>query len=85
MIEHPVFIGFNNEYIDFCKEIGRMIDYIETEDIFEMAELIRNCKTLHCNQSVALTLAQGMGVDYWLERNPGRTNALFKTPNERIL
>lgn len=84
-IENPFFIGFADEYEAFTKECGVFIPYLECKDILSMAYLIKECKTLFCNQSVALTLAQGMGVNYYLERNPFKTNTLFKTQNERIL
>ena len=84
-IDNPHFIGFIDEYESFCKEVEVTIPYIKCADIYEMAKHIKEAKALFCNQSVALTLAQGMGTLYYLERNPGKTNCLFKTKNERIL
>jgi len=84
-LESPVFIGFRDEYKAFVEETGIFIPYMECTDILEMAYLIKDCKVLLCNQSVALTIAQGLGKEYYLERNPVKSNALFKTHNEHIL
>lgn len=79
-----LFIGFEEEWDSFRKQYGR-IDYQETKDLLSMASYIKYCKALYCNQSVALTLAQGLGKEYWLERKPGKSNTLFYTKNEHIL
>ena len=84
-IEYPVFVGFLDEYYDFCKVTGSNIPCYGCDDILDMAVLIRDCEAFYGNQSVGLTLAQGLGKKYFLERNPGKTNAIMKTPNENIL
>lgn len=84
-IPKPVyFIGFDNEWMDFTSAYGH-IPYAPVSNILEMARLIRDCQTLYCNQSVALTIAQGLGKKYFLEVKPGKTNTLMHTPNENIL
>jgi len=85
-IENPLFVGFLCEYYDFCKETRtKDIPFIETDNILEMAILIRDCEALYCNQSVSLTIAQGLGKTYYLDKNPHTTNAIMRTLNENIL
>lgn len=84
-IEGPVkFIGFQHEWLEFGVNVGN-VEWWPCEDVYEMAELIAGCKALYCNQSVALTLAQGMGKEYYLDRKAGRTNTLLYTTNEHLL
>jgi hypothetical protein len=81
----PIFVGFKNEYEDFCQETGTEITYYPTKDILEMAQLIKYSDAFYSNQSVGLTIAQGLGKEYFLDRNPGRTNTLMNTKNEHLL
>jgi len=78
------FTGFQHEWLDFCTKYGD-VSWLPTQDILQMAILIRDCKVLYCNQSVSLALAQGMGKTYYMEQKPGRTNCLMRTKNENIL
>lgn len=82
---NPLFIGFESEYDDFCKETGTKIEYKKTEDILEAAKLIKHCDAFYGNQSVGLTLAQGLGKQYWLDRAPRKTNTMLFTSNEHLL
>jgi hypothetical protein len=84
-IDGPVFfIGFPEEHAEFCRLYGS-IPLKPTDNILQMAQLIRDCRALYCNQSVALTIAQGLGKKYYLEVKPGKTNTLMYTKNENIL
>lgn len=87
--ENSFFIGHFEDYQLFCKETGHLrqkwIPRYITPTLLDMAEAINGCNRLFCNQGVALTLAQGLGKLYWLERKPLKTNTLFYTPNEHIL
>lgn len=78
------FIGFEREYRDFIRTAGK-VEYIPTRNLLEMAQVIKGSRALFCNQSVALTIAQGLGHPYFLERHPRRTNCLLYTLNEHIL
>lgn len=78
------FIGFADEWESFCQYYGD-VAYLATSNLLEMAQVIRHCEALYCNQSVALTLAQGLGKKYFLEVKPNKTNTLMYTPNENIL
>lgn len=78
------FIGFPDDHKDFVEKYGP-IKYWFTKDLLRMADLISNCKALYCNQSVALTLAQGLGKKYFCEFKPNKTNTRFFTANENVL
>lgn len=78
------FIGFQHEWIEFCQRYGS-VEWINTRDILQLAEYIAGSKRLYCNQSVALTIAQGLGKEYWLDKKLNKTNTLFFTKNENLL
>lgn len=78
------FIGFKQEHKEFTQQYGK-IKHFPTENLLEMAQLIAGCKRVYCNQSVALTIAQGLGKEYHLERKPTKTNTLLFTQNEYLL
>lgn len=78
------FIGFQEEHASFCQQAD-CIEYFPTDNILQMAQLIRDCRALYCNQSVGLTLAQGLGKPYFLELKPGKSNTRMYTKNENIL
>ena len=78
------FTGLLHEWTDFCTRYGN-VEWFPTSDILEMAKLIYSAKALYCNQSVSLALAQGMGVEYYLERKPGKSNTLIYQPIEHLL
>jgi hypothetical protein len=85
VIPRPVyFIGLPEDHEGFEKEAGP-IEWLRTQDLLEMARLIAGCRALYCNQGVALVLAQGLGKEYWCAFKPGKTNCMFKTPNEHNL
>ena len=84
-IQKPVyFIGTPQEHESFVEKYGD-IEYLETENLLTFALAIKHSSSLHCNQSAALSLAQALGVIYFLEKKPRKSNCLFYTPNEHIL
>lgn len=78
------YVGLQYEWLEFASRYGD-IKWFPTDDIFEMAQVIGSADALYCNQSVGLTLAQGLGVPYYLDRKPGKTNTLLYTKNEHLL
>jgi hypothetical protein len=78
------FLGFQHEWVEFASNYGNLL-WIPTDDILDMAEIIAGAYNIYCNQSVALTLAQGLGKTYYLDRKPGKTNTLMYTKNENLL
>lgn len=86
------FIGHEEDYALFLLETAdrykgwpRPIHHSKTDTLLSLSSLIQASKKLFCNQGVALTIAQGLGKPYWLERKPGKTNTLFFTSNEHLL
>ncbi len=82
-----VFLGFRNDYEEFVNNY-RPLDvpvFIPTPTLLDAARIIRDAKAVYCNQNSLLTIAQGLGKDYWLEQKPRRTNVLLGTKNEHIL
>lgn len=78
-------LGYEQEYNEVCRHAGRELPHLRTPTLLEMARAIAGCEALICNQSCGLTIAQGLGKTYYLERHPRRTNCLLYTPNENIL
>lgn len=62
-----VFVGLPEEYEAFKKFSGWRIDYQPTENMLELAEVIAGAEQFIGNQSVALSLAIGLGVSYACE------------------
>jgi hypothetical protein len=78
------FIGLQYEWLDFTIHYGQ-IEHLPTENLLEMARLIRDAEALYSNQGVALTIAQGLGKEYWLVRNGNKTNCHLGTSNEHLI
>ncbi len=78
------FIGFVGEHFEFTIRYGD-IEHIQTETLIDLARLIRDCEALYCNQGVALTIAQGLGKEYYLVMNGTKTNCHLGTTNEHLL
>lgn len=79
------FIGFFEEFRDFINRYNVLSMDFPTKNLLEMARLIRDCEALYCNQGVALTIAQGLGKEYYLVRNGTKTNCHLFTSNEHLL
>lgn len=58
-----VFVGLPNEYEKFKRDTGWDIPYQATKTMLELAEVIAGCEHFIGNQSQALALAIGLGVD----------------------
>jgi hypothetical protein len=78
------FVGLGYEWLDFSIKYGQ-IEHYPTENLLQLARLINHCEALYCNQSVALTIAQGLGKKYYLEKNPKRDNCIMHSQNENLL
>lgn len=78
------FIGLQCEWLDFVVRFGQ-IEHLQTENILEMARLIRDCEALYCNQGVALTLAVGLNKKYYLVKNGYKTNCHLGIENENLI
>jgi hypothetical protein len=78
------FIGFEMEWLDFSMRYGA-IEHIATETLLDITRLIRDAEALYCNQGVCLTVAQGLGKEYWLVKNGDKTNCHIGTNNEHLI
>jgi len=66
MGETGIFLGNQREYEDFRDVIGP-IQWYEVKDLLEMATVINGCDLFVGNQSVAYSLAMGLGKPTVLE------------------
>jgi hypothetical protein len=62
-----VFVGLPEEYTAFTKATGWDIPYQQTNTLLELAQYIAGCEQFIGNQSVALSLAIGLGVEWACE------------------
>ena len=67
MDTQTVFVGLPNEYTSFRELTGWNIDFYPTNTMLELAEVIAGCDKFMGNQSVALSIAQGLRVPYAFE------------------
>jgi len=78
--KHGHFIGLESEHDEFS-----YLEHKKTSNLLDVAALINSSNHLYCNQSVALTIAQGLGKDYSLEVFHPQKNAIMRTKAETIL
>ncbi len=67
MEEHSVFVGLPEEHIAFERATGWNIAFRPTDSLLELAQVIADSKQFIGNQSVALSLAIGLGVKWRCE------------------
>jgi len=79
-----VFVGTPEEAGYFYSLTG-CEEWIKTDNALQLARVVRDAKAIYCNQSLVLTLAQGLGKTYYLFPKPFKTNCIMNTPNENIL
>lgn len=65
--ECAVFVGTEQEHADFEELFKVKLPYQKTEDLLELARVIQGCEQFIGNQSVALSLAIGLGKSYQCE------------------
>lgn len=70
IMEQSFFVGLPQEHQEFVKFTGWKIDYVPTKTLKELAELIAGCEQFLGNQSVALSLAIGLGANFACEARP---------------
>ena len=62
-----LFVGTEQEYRDFCRDTGWQLEFCPTKNLLELAEIIAGCQQFIGNQSLALSLAIGLGQSYACE------------------
>ena len=65
--DYGVFLGTEEEHADFEDIFKVKIEHYKTEDLLQMARVIQGCEQFMGNQSVALSVAIGLGKTYWCE------------------
>lgn len=67
LAERAVFVGLPQEHENFVKVTGINLDYYPTPTMLDLAEVIAGAKEFIGNQSMALSLAIGLGTSTWCE------------------
>lgn len=62
-----VFVGSEQEHADFEDVFKVKIEHYKTADLLELAQVIQGCEQFIGNQSVALSIAIGLGKSYQCE------------------
>jgi hypothetical protein len=84
-IKKPVyFVGHENEYHNFVNRFTGL-PFLKTDNLLQLALLIKGAHSIYCNQSSVLALAQSMAKQYYLDVKPHKTNCLLYTNNEHLL
>lgn len=65
--EYAIFVGSEEEHVDFESTFDCKIEHFKTKDLLELAQVIQGCEQFMGNQSVALSIAIGLGKTYWCE------------------
>ena len=65
--ETAAFVGSPEEHADFEELFKTKIHYHKTKDLLELAQVIQGCEQFIGNQSVALSIAIGLGKSYQCE------------------
>jgi hypothetical protein len=65
--EYGIFVGSEQEHADFEELFKTKITYHKTNDLLELAQVIQGCEQFIGNQSVALSIAIGLGKSYRCE------------------
>lgn len=65
--DSAIFVGSAEEHTDFEEIFKCKIEHYKTKDLLELAQVIQGCEQFMGNQSVALSIAIGLGKSYWCE------------------
>lgn len=81
------FNGHQHEYDDFINMYGYgdVIKRLECKNFLDVAEYVCGAEAIYCNQTSLLTVAQGLGKKYFLEKAPGHFNCIWNIPEETIM
>jgi hypothetical protein len=67
LLDMSVFVGSEEEHTLFCEQHKCNIDYQPVSDMLELAQIIKGCEQFIGNQSMALSIAIGLGKTFWCE------------------
>jgi hypothetical protein len=79
--DYAVFVGTEQEHSNFQKDFNVKVDYQPVRNLLEMAQVIQGSEQFMGNQSVALSIAIGLGKTFWCETR--KDFHLTKTPHGR--
>jgi len=79
-----LFIGLQEEFEIFCREIGK-IKYLKTDNLWELACIIKGSETFIGNQSCPMAIAIGLGKNYIQEVCPELPDCIFNNYHGRYI
>lgn len=79
-----VFIGLDNEYVDFCDRFGK-IPYYPVKDFLELAQVIAGSETFYGNQSSPMAIAISMHKNFVQESFRGHPDCVFNLKHAKYI
>lgn len=79
------FIGFADDLEWFKKQVDDDVQWIKTDDVLQVAEIMKHANAHYCNQNFSLPIAAGIGMEHFVEFKPRKTNCMTYKPYEHIL
>lgn len=67
LLDSAVFVGSESEHAYFEETFKKKIDFFKTNDLLELAKVIQGADLFIGNQSVALSIAIGLGIPFRCE------------------
>lgn len=80
-----IFVGTPEEHKSFTREISSAVEYVPTENLLQLAEVIAGSHLFVGNQSCPFWIAAGLGVNLIQESWPKDPNSQVRRPNARYL
>ncbi len=80
---NAMFIGFEDEWRDLCLVTGRQVPWRKTENLLEVAQLIKGSEQLISNQSCHWWIAFAMNVPTTQETDRNNINSIIRRDNAR--
>jgi len=81
--KYAIFVGFKEEWIDFCRKIG-FIPWYQTKDLLSLACTIKGCKLFIGNQSCPMAIAIALHKNYIQETCPRIPDCIFNLNTKNI-
>lgn len=75
--ERVVFVGLPEEYESFISEFNLTCSFFPSENALEMAKMINTAPIFMGNQSLACSMAQGLGKTCFIEEGRASANYIF--------
>lgn len=81
--KHPdcIFVGLRSEHSAFQQHVLRRVEYVPTENLLELAQLIAQAKLVVSNQTAVWWISVGLGVPTWQETYHGDMNSVINRKN----